>query len=183
MRIRIVGAGALLAAWLTPVGAAAQERGQAGVTMGYPAQFGFLWHASDNLAIRPELSIVHASTESTTSVLGITSSHDSTGVSAGASVLWYFEKRDSVRTYFAPRLAFSHTTSDTAGVGIPTATSVSASFGAQYTPVRRFAVFGEVGYGVTRSSYEASLPIGTSEYKSTAWAPRGSVGVILYFGK
>jgi hypothetical protein len=32
-----------------------------GVTMGYPSSVGVLWHVTDGVALRPELSFVHTS--------------------------------------------------------------------------------------------------------------------------
>ena len=63
MQIRrfLVLAAALLV--LTGRTAGAQGAGKAGVTMGYPASIGVIWHASDKVAIRPELTIAGASSK------------------------------------------------------------------------------------------------------------------------
>ena len=46
------------------VRADAQEKGQAGITMGYPASIGVLWHLSDRVAIRPEFSFTNTDSSS-----------------------------------------------------------------------------------------------------------------------
>ena len=51
-RCAVLAAGVLLAT----VSANAQEQGQTGIAMGYPSSIGVIWHATDNLAIRPEVS-------------------------------------------------------------------------------------------------------------------------------
>ena len=163
----------------------AQERGQAGLVMGIPTNFGFIWHASDKLAVRPELGLTFTANESESNVFGSTSSEsDGHAVTVGASVLWYLAKYDNVRTYVAPRFTYGHaSTENSQGTSTPSdAVSVSGNFGAQFTPARKFAVFGEIGYGFNRTTSEFSSPIVTAETKSTAWSTRGAVGVIFYFG-
>ena len=60
MRIRrfLLAAGLVC---LTCGTASAQGAGKTGVTMGYPASIGVIWHASDKVAIRPELSLIGGS--------------------------------------------------------------------------------------------------------------------------
>ena len=173
-----------------PATARAQERGQAGVVMGYPTTFAFIWHASDRLAIRPEVSFVHTSSESENSILGDvfrSSSNDSWNATVGASALWYFRGADRVRPYFSPRVAFAHNSSDSSTNDEDPQTSntlsASGSFGAQYTPVRKLAVYGELGYGFSRGWSEFRSQIATSKNTGWAWSPRGAVGVIFYFGR
>ena len=90
----------------------AQEAGQAGITMGYPGSIGILWHVSDSVAVRPEISF---STSSSDNEFGA----DTTNVSGGASALFYVAKWDRVRAYVSPRFAYGRTTSDSLGtIGI-----------------------------------------------------------------
>ena len=44
-------------------GAAAQEKGDNGITMGYPLSVGFVTHVSNRVALRPELQLTFASTD------------------------------------------------------------------------------------------------------------------------
>lgn len=175
---------------LVPRTAGAQERGQVGVAMGYPTTVAFVWHVSDTLAIRPEVSFIHTSSESENSIQGDIfrrSSNDSWNASVGASAFWYFRGADRVRPYFSPRVAFAHNSSDSStNEGDPRTSntlSASGSFGAQYTPVRKLAVYGEIGYGFARGWSEFRDPFATSKNSGWAWSPRTSVGVIFYFGR
>lgn len=187
MRIRLFGVLLLLTLVLYPEAARAQERGQAGVAMGYPATFAFVWHVSDALALRPEVSFTHSSTKNENSTFSVSSSSDTWTAAVGASALWYVRRFDSVRTYVSPRVAYSRSsaTSSTNDDDPRTANTLSAaaSVGAQYTPVRKFSVFGEIGYGFSRGWSEFRTPISTTKLTGWAWSPRGAVGVIFYFGR
>ena len=161
----------------------AQEAGQVGITMGYPASIGVMWHVSDSVAVRPEIAF---STSSSSNDFGA----DTTTVSGGASGLFYVAKWDHVRAYVSPRFSYGHSTSDSTGtIGITSKSStynVVGSFGAQYTPHKRFAVFGETGFGYNRSKASTTtvvvpvvLPPTTSTL--TGFGTRTGVGVIFYF--
>jgi len=169
---------------LAPRLASAQEKGDVGVTMGYPASIGFIWHQSDRLAIRPEFAFSHSTSESKSTFNTIEGSGNSVGV--GASVLFYLRKWDHVQTYFSPRYTYSRTTTSTEStqlgdVSSSTTTSHTGAgyFGAQYSPHQRFSVFGEVGAGVVRNN--GGLDSGTSTSHSTTVSTRTGVGVIFYF--
>jgi hypothetical protein len=177
----------LLCLALSPSPVLGQEKGQTGIAMGYPTNIAFIWHASDSLAIRPELNLVRSSSDTETTIFGITpTSNDTWNITVGASALWYMAKTESVRTYFSPRLTYGRTSSDSSSnsgdPAITTNVGVSASFGAQYAPVKKFSVFGELGYGVTRGSGKFETPISTTKSTGWNWAPRTAVGVIFYFG-
>ena len=170
-----------------PATARAQERGQTGVVMGYPTTFAFIWHASDTLAIRPEVSFAHTSSESEISIFSVDASIDTWTATVGGSVLWYLGRVDNVRTYFSPRIAFAHNSADSSTNDDDPRTAntfaASGSFGAQYTPVRKFSVYGEIGYGFSRGWSEVTTPISTTKITGWSWSPRGAVGVIFYFGR
>jgi hypothetical protein len=187
MNYRLIGVFILCLITWPAATASAQERGQAGLVAGFPASFGFIWHASDKLAVRPDLTFSFSSSESETNIFGFTSTEASGhSFTLGTTVLWYLAKHDNVRTYVAPRFAYSHSSTEVnLGSGAPSkvnGVTLAAHFGAQYTPVRKFAVFGEIGYGFNRSKSKFSTPIATSENTSRGWAPRGAVGIIYYFG-
>jgi hypothetical protein len=185
----------------------AQDAGQIGVTLGYPAAVGVIWHVTDNVAVRPEISFSTGSTESPTvratlslpSVdLGETSS---TTVTAGVSGLFYFGEWDKLRAYASPRYTYARLTSDSGSTFSTdirnSAYTVTGSFGAQYQLHRRFAVFGETGFGYThtRTTFSSSLlvtiiPVGpnvpapvtqSTETISHNWSTRTGAGVIFYF--
>ena len=181
---RFVIASALLSALsLSTVPAHAQEQGQIGLVMSLPADVGVLWHVSDNIAVRPEINFSFGSSEA--EVAGIEAERSRTGFSFEASVLFYLDAADSVRTYVSPRVGFDWSSADDSDTVLDAsgdAIEVSVSYGAQYTPVRRFSVFGELGLEYARSTTTLSAgPGGDVESRSTGWGPRSQVGVILYF--
>jgi hypothetical protein len=167
---------------LSPIAASAQERGQVGVTMGYPNAVGVIWHTSDRLAIRPEITFNFASAESSDSFGGEAES-SGTSFSIGGSALWYLgPASDNVRTYVSPRVTWGKADTDDDNGPENSHWTASASFGAQYAPVRRFSVFGEVGYGVSQSSVERQGFEGLISATNRSWGVRTAVGVVLYIG-
>jgi hypothetical protein len=192
-----------------PVGA--QEHGQVGLSMGYPASVGIVWHVADRVALRPEISFVQSSTVTTaTSTLTFTGpfgpqtqttqaqfTTDSTTVGTGVSGLFYLWKRDSLSAFVTPRYAYSRGTGTTVASGVaatPTEITtsnhfVSGSFGAQYALGRRFSVFGEIGLGyidtrVDNASAASVSPNGSStisETSSHGVSTRSGAGVVFYF--
>jgi hypothetical protein len=183
----IVVLGSLLGACAT---ANAQEAGQIGITMGYPASIGVVWHVSDGVAVRPEISFSRSSSDNEFS-------SDTTTVSAGASGLFYLSRWDQVRAYVSPRFSYGHATSEsggTLGLSLKSSTyNVVGSFGAQYTPHKRFAVFGETGVGYSHSTSSSTYAIPslllegrsptrpTTTSTLTGFSTRTGVGVVFYF--
>jgi hypothetical protein len=159
--------------------AAAQESGKGGVTMGYPASIGVVWHVSERLAVRPEVSL--SITESSTSGLG-SSETDSWVLGTGVSILFYMRKGDNLSTYLAPRFTYTRNdiSSEFTNAG-GTGYSLAGLFGAQYSLGRRFSVFGEAGLGFAtqRSTSVTSL----TEFTTRAHTlnTRTGAGVIFYF--
>lgn len=189
--------------------ALAQDAGQIGVTLGYPSAIGIVWHVTDSVAVRPDISFSTGSTESPAIRSGISfldsavasGESSSTTVTTGLSGLVYLGKWDKLRAYVSPRYAYGHLTSNsgtTFAVDNKNSThTLTGSFGAQYQLHRRFAVFGETGVGYTRSSTTFTslillpvLPLGpnvpapvsqSQEIVSRSWGTRSGVGVIFYF--
>ena len=129
--------------------AAAQEKGQVGLTMGYPAAVGIVWHAADRVAIRPEFVFNRATNEVTQiyTILIInqlqtqetTRSITTQQVGAGVSGLLYVSKRDNLGVYVSPRYTYSRASFDQSGLStvsssgsITTTHGVSGSLGAEY---------------------------------------------------
>jgi hypothetical protein len=77
--------------------------------MGFPASFGALWHVSDKVALRPELSFGGSSNDSTGSSIAISGSGWSVGT--GVSALFYLRAPDRLRTYVTPRFTYGHSSS------------------------------------------------------------------------
>ena len=188
----------------SPRPCAAEEPPRVGLSMGYPASVGVVWHVTDAVALRPELSFSHGATEATSdlSPFTLTSNTDSTVVGVGVSGLLYTAKWEALRSYVSPRFAYTRSSGSTTSTeavpvipGIPgtpalppnpvlstTISSyvISGSFGAEYSLARRFALFGEVGYGYTRTSSSSSNSASLKE-TANATGTRTGVGVIFYF--
>jgi hypothetical protein len=115
--------------------------------------------------------------------------------------LFYFGQWDKLRAYVSPRYTYARLTAESGSgstFNFDTRNSVHAvtgSFGAHYQLHRRFAVFGETGFGYSRSRTTSTsrllLPVITvpnlpspvsqsSETNSHNWATRTSAGVIFY---
>ena len=182
--------------------AAAQDQPSVGVTMGYPASIGVVWHVSDRIAIRPEVSLQQISTTSTsviTTVVGIVGGNvtttttttqttsDQWNTAVGASGLFYLERWEALRTYVSPRFLYSRSTSSSASsnsVSNNEFTSnsyfFSGSVGADYTLSRRFGVYGELGFGYSyQSTTNSFAPAGSNTGHTIS--TRSGVGAILYF--
>jgi hypothetical protein len=186
--------------------ARAQDAGQVGIAMGYPESVAVLWHVTDRVAVRPELSFRSSHNEGGGSSLGTvaSSTSDSSFVGVGASGLFYVARWDALRAYVSPRVAFSrsHSTSEitialppfpvTVGGLTPTTTTqtiightvgADGSFGAQYAFHARFSAYGEVGFGYSRStgSETPASPVTFVLPTTSGWGTRSAVGVIFYF--
>ncbi len=174
-------------ALLTASPAAAQEKGQVGLAMGYPGNVAAIFHASESIAIRPDFAF---STSSTTSTYSSTSStNDNTSYGVGVSALFYAGKWDSLHAYFSPRFGYAHSGTDVSGSSGSTGTSTSStytfsgSFGAQYALGRRFAVFGEAGIAyshLTGESSSSASTLASSSGTGNSWSTRTAIGGIFY---
>ena len=170
------------AVWLLMGNAAdAQEKGRTGLTMGYPASVGLVWHPSDAFALRPELSLSTVSSDS--SMTGV---RDGSSVGVGLSALFYVGRWDSLRAYVSPRFTFNRVRIDSFNDAGPTKTyGWSGSFGTQYALHRKFSVFGEVGVGHSHAVERfASTVFGSSMVSQStidSWSTRTGVGVLFYF--
>jgi hypothetical protein len=168
-----------------PVAVSAQDKGQAGITMGYPASIGLVYHLSDKIAVRPDFSFAHSTSE--TDLPSGSVGSDSSGFSIGVSALLYLRAWDKLRTYVTPRYGFSRASNDTDSVlggesSVHTTTTIHAFaglFGAQYALHRHFSLFGEVGVNVSHSSGTSNTTTITST--SNSIVSRSGVGVVLYF--
>jgi hypothetical protein len=169
---------------LGSVAAGAQDAGKTGLAIGYPGGIGVLWHASDKVAVRPDITVSRSTSEGTTS-------DDSWGVGTDLTVLFYLKKSGNLRTYVAPRFSYTRTSS-TLQITIASAQSTTTTsnksttnssggaglFGVQYSASPRFSVFGEAGIAFSHRSNEAGLTGTTSTGNS--WGTTAGVGVIFY---
>ena len=173
---------------LIPSTASAQAKGKMGVTMGFPASAGLLWHVTEDVAVRPEVSFGWNSSEAGASEA------EGSNFTTGASVLFYLRKCDNMAAYASPRYAFGRSTSTSissfGGESERTSHShlFSGSFGAQYWLGERFSVFGELGLVYQRSTADANLDVPPdlpfevfTESRSRSFASRSAAGVVFYF--
>ena len=200
MRVRLMGAllaGAMVLAMAArPV--SAQEAGDVGVTMGYPGAIGVVWHITDGLAVRPDLTLSRTTSESRTtssSVFGgqsLSSSNTSEGwgTTVGLSALVNVRTIERLRLYVSPRLAYSYSSSDnetglTGSLSAFNATTTgivaSGSFGSQYNVHDRFAIFGELGLQYSSLTTESDFPGSSNQTDSTSFGLRSAIGVTFYF--
>jgi hypothetical protein len=145
--------------------AEAQERGQVGLTLGYPGSVGLLWHASDAFALRPELFGTLRSSDSTTaSATGEmlpSSSSEGWEIGTGMSGLFRLGQWEGVRAYLVPRITYSRsrTTTEPAGDAFVAASqtevrtyNLGTSLGVQYALARRLSLYGELGVAYNHSN-------------------------------
>jgi hypothetical protein len=170
---------------LVPSMAFAQERGDTGISMGYPSAISLVWHATDTIAIRPEITVTRNSSSAESSGIERESSSWATGV--GASALFYVTHDGNLRTYLSPRVAYSRTTSKTDAIlpledtieNTTNSTTVTGSFGAQYSVGERFSVFGEVGLAIVHSWSEGFGSL--TNTSANTFGTRSGAGIIFYF--
>ena len=168
--------------------ALAQEAGDVGLSMGYPSNVAFIWHVTDRVAIRPEISFAWSSleTEIDTPIEGGELKSDTFTTSFGVSGLFYLGTSDRLRTYVTPRFVYSRASVESEAPFTPDLDSTddgfqfSGSFGAQYGISDRFGVFGEVGIAYSSMSLQLGLPIDV-ERETRAFGTRTAVGVTFYF--
>ena len=213
----------------------AQEKGQVGLTMGFPTNVGVLWQVTDRVAIRPAFSFSHNWSESTTEsgtqptipipsppgfvtfdpATRTTSSSNIWTTGVDLSVLLYLGKWDNVRTYVAPAYGYrrSSVTSESSSEilaplppGFPPDLLAPRSFnsksesdshvgaatlGVQFTPHRRFSVFGELGVRYSQSGEPSVSSVvivpgivipndNVRRSKSQSVGTSTAVGIVLY---
>src|SRR5438067_11504419 len=97
---------ALTAIVVVPRAARAQNEPRVGLTMGYPSSVGVIWHMTNRVAVRPEITFARTTGDSIGNDLpgaSPISTSDSTGVGTGISALFYVHRWDALRTYISPR--------------------------------------------------------------------------------
>ena len=165
---------ALLAPMLVPASVFAQDSPKVGLVMATPTGVGIIWHITDRVAIRPGIGLAFASSETPLS------KSDGTSIDAGFSVLFYTARWDNVRSYISGRYFYEHGTTESSSTEVTsTGHDITGSVGVEFTPHRRFGVFGEVGFGPVKSTTGIESVFG--DVKATTWRVRSSVGAILYF--
>jgi hypothetical protein len=184
-RVKRVALAALASVMLVAASAQAQEAGQVGITMGYPASVGLVWHVTDKVALRPEVSFAFGSSETRSEIFE--TEGDSSTFGTGVAALFSLREWDTVRAYSGPRFSYGRTNSNSESilddVTELTATTyeVTGLFGVQYTPHPRFAVFGEIGFAYSNRETKSD---GTRLVLETqSWGTQTGAGIIFYFGR
>jgi hypothetical protein len=153
----------------------AQEgRGNA-LVIGGAGQLGMLFEASDRLAIRPDLSYVRGSSNSS---FGSGSSWD---LVVGLATLHYLSREDRLRTYWTPRVSIAFEGSAPSIDGEQDSYTVSVALGARGNVTDRFSLFGEVGPELDYRETSATLGGNTFTSTSRQWSIANRVGVNLRF--
>jgi hypothetical protein len=178
----VCGAGLVLVGLMTTP-AAAQEKGDLGLTISAPSAIGVIWHVSERVAIRPEVSFSFSETDGEGANVSDLSTHI---VTLGGSALFYLGRWDSLRTYFAPRLSYSWSGSSTGDSGFDISSNQDAwglagSIGAQYGLGTRFAVFAEAGLMYSSTRIESTTSIVNLDRTAWAFGSRTAIGGTLYF--
>jgi hypothetical protein len=180
--------------------ASAQESGQIGLSMGYPTSIAVIWHATERLGLRAETTCVFSSSETESPLLEREA--DTNGFGVGLAGLFYVNRQDDVRAYVSPRFIYTKRTSEIEGPDVPivlpqvfplpsplpardlsietSGYSVAGSFGAQYSPNRRFSVFGELGLEYSQVESDTSRRRAL-ETEASSFGPRAAVGIVWYF--
>ena len=168
-------------AMLVAAVASAQDKGRVGLAMGAPTAVAVVWHVSEAVAIRPEISIARSA--SSTTVNGLTSTSTSLATSVAVSGLVYGAAHDNLRTYFSPAFTYARTSVSSTSNGVKTTSGpnplygVRASAGAEYALGHRFSAYGEVGINYSHLRTTIAPAVATNN----AITVRSAVGAILYF--
>ena len=178
----VCGAGLVLAGLMTTP-AAAQETGDIGLTISAPSAIGVIWHVSERVAIRPEVSFSFSESDGEGTNVSDVSGHS---VGLAGSALFYIGQWDSLRTYVAPKFSYSWTGSNTGNSTLDLSSNQDAwglagSIGAQYNLGTRFAVFAEAGLMYSSSRTETASSIVNLDRTTWVFGSRTAIGGTLYF--
>jgi hypothetical protein len=189
---------ALLAGLLIAAPASAQTDRKVGITLGYPARVGVLWHVTGRFSLRPEIGWSFGTTESEidfTSGTGLpprtsTIEGDNWLATIGLSVPFTVKSWDALRVTLVPSYRYTQQTSTSVssffvGGALPTIStretityehSGGAAFGVQFTPHQRFAIFGETGLQYTSAGTRDA-----DRFRLRAFGTEGVLGAVFYF--
>ena len=170
-----------LMGWSLAGAASAQDKGDVGLTISAPSAIGVIWHATDRLAIRPDVSFTFSETDGDDGLLPDISS---SSISFGVSALFYTHRWDDLRLYVSPRLTYGHGSTSISN-GISTDSDLSSwglagSIGGQYALGSRFAVFAEAGMAYASQESQSSISLAPDR---TTWTlgSRTAIGGVIYF--
>jgi hypothetical protein len=159
----------------------AQDKGDTGLTISAPTAIGLIWHASDRMAIRPDVSFGFTETDGEGSLPDLSSKN----VTLGVAALFYTHRLEDLRLYASPRVTYgwaatSVDSQSSLGDSTSSTWGLSGSFGGQYTLGSRFGVFAEAGLLYSSQNAEAGS-LGIADRTTWTFGSRTAVGGILYF--
>ena len=168
-----------------PAGSArSQDRGRVGLTIAYPASsgasglIGLIWHTSDRLAFRPEISI--AARIAGESANG--GANDSWSLGATLTVLRYVGLTEDVAAYVGPRFSYSRAWSNGSGSNTRNAGyGIGINGGLQYSLAKKIKLVGEVGLGYAYTTYAFNGQTYGQHDTVHSIGSRGALGLNLYF--
>jgi hypothetical protein len=169
--------------------------------MGYPSVFSVVWHATERVAIQPRIAVSRNTGDSVVesqltfngivvSTTRLTTTSEGWSVGPGIDVRFTVGRWDTVSAYIVPGFTYflgsstTVSTSENAFTGSQTETrefsssghEVRGGFGVQYTPHRRFAVYGELG-----ARYNENRTRSLTNSNSRTFGNSSAVGAIFYF--
>jgi hypothetical protein len=167
-----------------PASSFGQDEPKGGLIVTAPTAIGFIWHATDRVALRPDFNFSVTDTDSGS---GLSTSSGS-AVNVGVSVLFFVARHDDLGIYVSPRFTFGHSSSELESSTVPLNSeqsgdswSVAGSIGGHYRLGRRFGVFGEAGLLFSDADSEGSSTLTNFESSASAFGLRSAVGVAVYF--
>lgn len=181
----------------------AQQPRRVGLVIGYPTSAGVLWHISDRVALRPDVTIDWHTSETTStptvalppqvpSPQEISTTTKGWTSSVGLSGLFYLGPPiDDLRFYLVPRAAYLWSSRETEGTpdllqlgpyeSDLSGFDVSGAFGAQYSVHERFRIFGELGLEYSNQESDTGYTLSRSKLESSLFGLRSGVGIVLMF--
>jgi hypothetical protein len=178
MNVRVLSASVCALVLCSAIPAAAQS-GTVGVTAA-SSGVGVQIQAGNRLALRPEFTFLHATTEPSSST-GLLVDTSTTNLGMAINVPVYMMKQDRFATYISPRFEANRTSGSTGSMDEPSSTTkaVAASFGGEYRASDRFMIFGELGLEYAWHDRKSDSLATTIKFRGTG--TRTAVGIGIFF--
>jgi hypothetical protein len=164
----------------------AQDDRSIGLVITSASTAGLIWHVTETIAIRPEVSFATSDVEVGDQGSDVGSDSGTFAVAA----LFTVRKWDDLSAYFSPRFSYVRSTATSSlTVGSITDTietsiegyGLAGSFGLQYRLGDRFAVFGETGLSYTNQTADTDSPFSLRSTEASSLGLRTALGVSFYF--
>jgi hypothetical protein len=164
----------------------AQDERPIGLVITSASTAGLIWHISETVAIRPEVSFTFSDVEVGDDDSDVGSDSGTIAVAA----LFTVRKWDDLSAYFSPRFSYVRSSAtSTLSVGSITETietsidgyGLAGSFGLHYRLGDRFAVFGETGVSYTNQTADTDSPFSVRSTEASSFGLRTALGLAFYF--